>query len=265
MRVAGKVIGALDVAGRADAFDPDDIGVLTHLADQAAIAIVKARLRDQAEQVAVLQERHRLSRELHDSVSQYLFSASLYAEAASQDLAAGHHERLSRHVDGVMSQLREAMLEMRILIFELHPPLLQREGLLGAIERRLAAIEARAGIQSEISVFGSETSLPADVEEALYGVAREALNNALKHANAKKIQVRAHFQPSAVALEVVDDGRGFDPTRASESGGMGLRSMRERLEQLNGKLKIESALQRGASIRAEVAIGAQGGGNGPGS
>jgi PAS domain S-box-containing protein len=252
--VGGNVIGVLDVAGGAGAFESGDIRILNHFADQAAIAIEKARLREQAEQGAVLEERHRLARELHDSVSQDLFSAALYADAASLEIASEHHDLAAEHMETVKALVREAMLEMRILIFELHPPVLEKAGLVGAIETRMAAVEARAGLETEVSVIGDETRLPVDVEEALYGFAQEALNNAHKHSNARSIRVRAHFQPASVTLEVVDDGTGFDRAKADRSGGMGLRSMRERLERLGGRLGIESSPGGGAKLTAEVAV-----------
>ncbi|MHC4970953.1 MAG: sensor histidine kinase [Planctomycetota bacterium] len=252
LRAWGKIIGVLDVAGGRGAFEPSDTRILSHFADQAAIAIEKARLQEQAEQVAVLEERQRLARELHDSVTQSLYSASLYADAAAMVSAAGEGDVAADHIGVVKSLMREALLQMRLLIYELRPPVLEQGGLVGAIEARLAAVEERAGLVTAVVLDGDQVPLPAGVEEALYGFAHEALNNALKHARARSVEVRVRFGRSSVTVEVKDDGVGFDEARALRAGGMGLRGMRERLERLGGRLVIRSEPRNGTRLAAEV-------------
>jgi len=254
LRVEGSTIGVLDVAGGAGSFQREDIRLLSHFADQAAIAIENARLREQAGQLALMAERHRLARELHDSVTQALYSAALYAEAASLAIASGKTDLASTHMEVLRSLAREAMLEMRLLIFELHPPALEQEGLVGAIETRLATVEARAGLQTDISVAGDQDGLSPDAEEALYRFTQEALNNVIKHARAKTVRVRAEFEPTAVRLEVADNGVGFDTANMDKKAGVGLRGMRERLERLGGRMEIESGLGLGARVRAEIPL-----------
>ena len=221
LRAWGRIIGVLDVAGGAGAFEPSDTRILSHFADQAAIAIERARLREKAEQVAVLEERHRLARELHDSVTQSLCSASLYADAAAMVSDAGQSGVAAEHMRVVKSLMREALLQMRLLIYELRPPALERGGLVGAIEARLAAVEERAGLQTAVSADGEQVPLAPRVEDALYGFTLEALNNALKHAKAHSVEVHIQFGRSSVAVEVADDGIGFDEAQACAGGRHG--------------------------------------------
>ena len=253
LKAEGRTIGVLEVAGRAGTFGTTDIRVLSHFADQAAVAIEKARLRKQAEQVAVMEERHRLARELHDSVTQALYSAALYADAASLAIGSGQNGLAAQHMDALRGLAREAMLEMRLLIFELHPPALEQEGLLGALKTRLATVETRAGLETEVSMEGEETRLSPQIEEVLYRFAQEALNNVIKHAQARTVSVRVRSQPPSVRLEVADDGVGFDTADACNRG-MGLRSMKERLERIGGRIEVDSAPGKGTRLRAEVFV-----------
>ncbi len=142
---------------------------------------------------------------------------------------------------------------MRLLIFELHPPELEKEGLAGMLQARLAAVEARAGLRTEIRIEG-ERRLPLAVEEELFHIAQEILNNVVKHARASRVAVALRFDEETVRLEVSDDGVGFDPRDARASGGMGLRGMEERVARLHGALSILSTPHTGT--RVVVNIGA---------
>jgi signal transduction histidine kinase len=129
---------------------------------------------------------------------------------------------------------------------------LENEGLQGALHHRLSAVEKRAGVEARL-VTEEVLDLPPAVEEALFAIAVEALNNALKHAAATSVTVRLQAQSDCVKMEVVDNGRGFDPQRIEETWGMGLKNMRERVEQLNGKLVIISEPGEGTCVQVEVA------------
>jgi signal transduction histidine kinase len=220
-------------------------------ADQAAIAIKNAQLHERAEQLAVVEERQRLARGLHDSVTQVLYSVNLYAEAARMALSAGKAEIAAENLQELRNMAREAMLDMRMLIFELHPPALEEEGLASALQTRLEAVETRSGIQTEFQVEG-DTRMPLAVEEELYHVAQEALNNAVKHARAEKVIVRLFTDCDRFCLEVQDDGRGFDLAAAGKSGGLGLHSIEERVQRINGELAIDSKLGEGTTLRVGV-------------
>src|SRR5512139_3826449 len=181
LHVNGGVIGVLDVVNKAGGFTQDDVPVMSIFANQAAMAIEHARLQQQAEQLAVVAERQRLARELHDSVTQSLYSVTLYANAAALALAAGKSEVTASYLHELQETAQEGMRDMRLLIFQLHPPVLEAEGLVAALQARLAAVEGRAGLQTEFRVEG-ERRLPIAVEGELYWIAQEALNNVRKHA-----------------------------------------------------------------------------------
>ena len=254
LHVNGGVIGVLDVVNKAGGFTDEDVRIMSVFASQAAMAIEHARLQQQAEQLAVLAERQRLARDLHDSVAQSLYSVSLYANAAALALAAGKTEATSSYLTELQETAQEGMRDMRLLIFQLHPPLLETEGLVAALQARLAAVEGRAGPQVEFRVEG-ERRLPIAIEEDLYWIAQEALNNVRKHATAGHVSVHLHFSATSVRLEVIDDGAGFDveAVRAAARGG-GLRTIAERAARVGGQLFHESRPGAGTQLRVEVAL-----------
>jgi signal transduction histidine kinase len=250
--VKDKVTGVINVeSDQLDAFDKSDVAVLQSLSHQAAIAIQNAQLYEQAQQVATLEERQRLARELHDSVTQALYGVTLYAEAAARLLSVGDAKMASEHLREVRQTAQEALREMRLLIFELRPPVLEQEGLVAALETRLQAVEGRSGLETDFIIEG-DIRLPTDVEEGLYRIAQEALNNALKHAQAKCIAVKLRQGAQAVTLEVNDDGIGFDPSTAREQRGLGLPGMEERATGLGGRLAVNSRPGEGTSVKVEV-------------
>lgn len=252
MRARGRVLGALGVLGApGQQFSPEEIALLSAIADQVAIAVENARLHRQAQQLAVAKERARLARELHDSVTQWLYSVTLFADTINRMLAAGEPERVPEYLDRLGAAARQALREMRLLVHELRPPTLEEEGLVGALRLRLSAVERRAGLEATITVEG-RVDLPPPIEEALYQIAREALNNSLKHAFASRIVVRLRAEDGLVEMTVSDDGRGFDPRAAEASGGLGLTTMRERAEALGGTLSINSAPERGTTVAVHL-------------
>ena len=208
-------------------------------------------LEEQTKETAVAAERSRLARELHDSVTQALYSVTLYAEAARLALSAEKRDVAVQNLRELHNMAREAMIDMRMLIFELHPPVLEEEGLVAALQARLAAVESRARLQTEIAVEG-ERRLPISVEEELFRIALEALNNVNKHANAQQVTIDLLFGNEEICLEIRDDGAGFDPVVARGSGGMGLLGMEERVQRIKGSLVIESAPGCGTVVRVEV-------------
>lgn len=252
LRRANSVVGALDVVNKPGGFSQEDQWTLSLYADGAAIAIETARLRDRAEQLSIVEERQRLARELHDSVAQALYSVTLYAEAARLAMSAGKEDTAASSLQKLQQMAREAMIDMRMLIFELHPPVLEEEGLAAALQARLASVEGRAGLHTALTVE-AEGRPPLRVEEELFRIAVEALNNVVRHAQAREVTVNLWCNGQAAGLEVVDDGRGFDPATAREPGGMGLRGMEERARRIGGTLEVVSARGRGTRIRVEVA------------
>ena len=240
LQVEGTSIGALNVANKPGGFTEDDVRILGLLADVAAIAIENARLREKAERLAIRQEREWLARELHDSVTQAMYSVTLYAEATRLALEADKQDVATENLRELQAMAREALFDIRLLIFELHPPILEGQGLAASLRIRLAAVENRAGLQTEMHVEGARV-LPLAIEEELYRIALEALNNVVKHARAQRVTVHVRFNEQLVGLEISDDGIGYDPAIAADSGGMGLRSMEERAQRINGKLAVQRA------------------------
>ena len=232
-------------------FSQEEIQLALSVADQAALAIENARLRGQAEQAAAFAERSRLARELHDSVTQSLYSITLYSEAVARMLTAGAGLEAVEHLRELRATAQEALREMRLLIFQLSPPILDQGGLAGALQIRLDAVESRGGLKVDLQARGPERLAPL-VRQELYQIAQEALNNALKHARAQAVRVLLDFQESGTRLEVRDDGKGFDPDKTDRSGGLGLRGMRERVQGIGGTLQVESAPGQGTTVRVTV-------------
>ncbi|HEX9133734.1 MAG TPA: sensor histidine kinase [Ktedonobacteraceae bacterium] len=201
--------------------------------NQAAVALENARLYEQAQELAALEERQRLARELHDSVSQALYGITLGTHTA-RTLLERDPGKVAEPLDYVLSQAEAALTEMRALIFELRPESLETEGLVAALSRQAAALRARHEIEVSTE-FCEEPDLPLKVKEGLYRVAQEALHNTAKHARANKVNLRMHVDTEGILLEVRDNGVGFDTTR-SFPGHLGLHSMRERVARLGGTL-----------------------------
>jgi signal transduction histidine kinase len=238
---------------RRQTFSDEEIELGVALGDQAALAIENARLRSQASQVAVVAERERLARELHDSVTQSLYSLTLLAEASQRMVGAGDLEPVREYTARLGEIAQQALREMRLLVYQLRPLVLRREGLVGALQQRLDAVEKRAGVDARLLVEGP-IELPVDVEDGLYRIAQEALNNALKHAVPTSVTVRISTNGEWVTLEVSDDGRGFDPERVSDEGGMGLVNMLGRAERLGGELALLSAPGEGTTVRVSLEV-----------
>jgi signal transduction histidine kinase len=251
LQVEGTPIGALNVANKPGGFTEDDVRMLGLLADVAAIAIENARMREQVKQLAIVEERQWLARELHDSVTQAMYSVTLYAEATRLALLSGKFDVAAENLQELQAMAREALFSIRLLIFDLHPPILEGQGLAEALRIRLAAVESRAGLQTEIFVDG-ERRLPLPVEEELYRIALEALNNVVKHAHARCVTVRVRLDESLAVLEISDDGTGYDPEQARDSGGMGLRGMDERAQRIHARLEAKTVPGEGTVLRVEV-------------
>jgi signal transduction histidine kinase len=177
----------------------------------------------------------------------------MFAEAASRLLTAGKVELATDHLSELRGTAQEALQEMRLLLFELRPPMLEEEGLVAALQTRLEAVERRSGLETELRVEGENGSqLPPRLEDGLYRIAQEALNNALKHAQARHVTVSLRQDPQKVTLEISDDGRGFDLATIHDHAGLGLRGMEERVAQLGAHLSIDSQPGQGTKIKVEV-------------
>ncbi|MBV7332355.1 PAS domain S-box protein [Chloroflexi bacterium TSY] len=252
--VGEQMIGLLSVSHNLPDYYTTQQGELVKaFADQAALAIVNAQRYQQAPIEAVGEERNRLARELHDSVTQALYTANLYAGATERALSSGKYDVSQEYIHELQGTIREATHDMRLLIFELRPPLLENEGLAAAIRARIEAVESRSGIDVQL-LADDQVRPPIGVEAELYRVAQEALNNIVKHAQAKAVEIKLRMGNDHFLLEVRDNGRGFDPQTNGGDGHIGLTSMAERVEKLGGTLTIDTALGHGPSIRVAVPV-----------
>lgn len=250
--IGGKVFGVFGMNYcYPRTFSADDRRLFLALAQRAALAIENAHLYEQVQQAAILEERRRLARELHDAVTQSLYSLTLFAEAGRRLARAGDLERVQGYLERLGETAQQALKEMRLLVYELRPLALEREGLVGALQQRLDAVEKRAGVQARLLVE-DEVELPQSAEGELYRVAVEALNNALKHARATAVTVRIRPRATGVELVIADNGCGFDPEMAGDRSGVGLASMRERVARLGGALTLRSVPGEGTTIRVEL-------------
>lgn len=207
------------------------------------------QLKEAQLKVAALEERQRLARELHDSVSQALYGIALGARTAQIQLERDP-ARLAEPLDYILSLAEAGLSEMRALIFELRPESLQNEGLVVALTKQADALRARYKL-NVITRFASEPDLALDVKEALYRIAQEALHNVARHAHATQVELSLHDADETLTLVVRDNGKGFDPAQ-KYPGHLGLKSMRERAAQIGGMLRIASQPGEGTMITVDV-------------
>jgi two-component system nitrate/nitrite sensor histidine kinase NarX len=262
--IAGdEVLGVIAVQSYTteNVYDEGHINLLPTIAAQAAIAIENARLYEQAQQAAVLEERNRLARELHDAVTQTLFSASLIAETLPPLWENDQDE--ARELLKELRQLsRGALAEMRTLLLELRPAALIEASLTDLLHQLGEAVMGRTGLPVTVIVEG-KGALPPDVHVTVYRIAQEALNNVVKHARASQVTVNLRCAPpfptdiplagwgdrgGAIELYVSDDGRGFDPSHVPPES-MGLDIIRERAQAIGARLTVASEIGRGTEVK----------------
>ena len=248
----GHKLGVLSVVGeRGRQFSADEVALLDSIADEVSLAIENARLHERTEQLAVMEERNRLARELHDSVTQLLYSLTLFAEAGQRMVRARDFGRAEQYLQKLGETAQQAHKEMRLLIYELRSPVLEKEGLVNALQHRLDTVEKRAGLEASLQIH-CDFHLPASIEDGLFRIALEALNNALKHSAATKIGVCLQDVDHQITLEVRDNGKGFALETAQNGGGLGLRGMKERAEHMGGSLEILSKPGEGTCIAVKL-------------
>jgi signal transduction histidine kinase len=222
---------------------------------QVATAIENARLYDQAQDIAALEERQRLARELHDSTSQVLFSIQLGSRALRNFLQEEQLSEAKETVNYLIALAKGGLDEMRALIFDLRPESIEKEGLLGALQKQIVALKDRYNLELEVR-FSRETEpeLPLKYKEAIYRVAREALHNVVKHASTERVELELTWDSQAIRLVVRDYGIGFEPD-GDFTGHYGLHTMQERAQKLPGaNLSIESKPGEGARVCLDVPL-----------
>jgi signal transduction histidine kinase len=216
------------------------------------LADKNAQLAEQAAQLAAVEERNRLARDLHDSVSQELFSLTMLAAAARRTLEARPDLTSARLLE-IEESARRALEETRSLIFALRPAALDGRGLAPALRDLLDALRERQGLSVTLHCEG-ERRLPLEHEQALFRIVQEALANVARHSGVREAEVELRYQDEHVALVVHDEGRGFDPSAIRNPRAIGLQSMTERAEALGGSFRVVSAPGEGTRIEVELPV-----------
>jgi len=244
--VEGDVYGNITLYYRAPRhFSEEEISLTVAFGEQASLAVENARLRMRAKASAASEERNRLARELHDAVTQTLFSASLIAEVVPL-IWEKNPEQGRQRLEELRELTRGALAEMRTLLLELRPATLTESSLPELLRQLAEAVIGRSRLTVDLSVKGEE-QLPPDVQIVFYRIAQESLNNVTKHAAANSVAISLHFEPHAVSLSVADDGRGFEMEELSPDS-LGMSIMRERVEEIGATLEIDSIVGEGTTI-----------------
>ncbi|WP_415954075.1 GAF domain-containing sensor histidine kinase [Streptomyces sp. KLOTTS4A1] len=232
-------------------FTQDDEDLLGILAQHAAIALTNARLYERSRELTIAEERTRLAHELHDAVSQKLFSLRLTAQAAAK-LIDRDPVRAKGELQQVAALAAEAADELRAAVVELRPAALDEDGLVATLRTHIQVLD-RAHAPHVTFTCEGVRALPASQEEAMLRVAQEALHNALRHSEAAHVDVVLERRGQGAVLRVGDDGQGFDPRATRRAGRhLGLVSMRDRASGVGGRLHVESAPGQGTTIEMEV-------------
>ncbi|HEX2913240.1 MAG TPA: histidine kinase [Chloroflexia bacterium] len=245
----GKVVGVANLTSNTiKHMEKRDLELLRAIGNQIGIAVDNAQLYQQASALAAVDERNRLARDLHDSVTQTLFSITLTAESAKA-MMLRKPEKVETQIDRLQILARGALAEMRSLIFQLRPAALQEQGLVAALEKHIAALKAKE-LDIDLNVEGARR-LSDEHEQALYRIAQEAFNNIVKHARATHSWVDLKITDEGVSLTIRDNGEGFDAASVMakrDRSSLGLTSMRERAELAGGTYTIESSPGEGTTV-----------------
>lgn len=253
---SGNLVGVLSAVTRsANPLDDHDIQVITAIGSWAGLAIENARLHNDARRLAVLEERDRIGMDLHDGIIQSIYGVGLVLEHARL-LAAEDPQKSQERIQQAIDSLNHAIRDIRSYILDLRPRQFGNENLLDALKR--LAVEFRANTLAEAALTGDPDEI-RDISQAqalvLFHICQEALANAAKHAQAKKVEIRVWTTPERYLLEIRDNGRGFDMKKMNITLGHGLSNMRTRAQHVGGDVEICSVMDDGTSILAWVPRG----------
>ena len=254
MVVAGALVGVVVFFFLAQrTLTTEEVETASVLSDEILFAVESDRLQKRAREGAALKERERLANELHDAVTQSVYSLTLFAKAGQRHAASGNLARVQEDLQQLGVTAQQAMKQMRLLLYELRPNVLEQTGLLAALQQRLEAVEQGAGLDATLEIAGP-LRLPSHIEDCLYRIAQEALNNVLRHSSASQVLVRIQVDGDIVTLEITDDGAGFEVTPEVNEHGIGMNQMRARAAALNADLTIESTSGQGTCVRVAVLV-----------
>jgi signal transduction histidine kinase/putative methionine-R-sulfoxide reductase with GAF domain len=245
--IGTQILGACTVRfARPRDFVPEELTLARALALQATLALQLARLEEQGRRSAVLDERNRMARDIHDTLAQGFTGVVIQLEAAKDANARHRPLEANAHIQRASELARQSLAEARRSVHALRPLALEQGSLGAAIEGLLHRMTAGTGIDASLEVRGRPWDLPAQWEDDLLHIGQEAVANALKHAGPKRLRVTIEFGEGAVTLTISDDGSGFEASRSA--AGFGLSGMRERVERLGGRLALRSAPGDGTAV-----------------
>lgn len=211
----------------------------------------RIKLEQENKELAIIEERNRIARELHDSVSQNLFGINLNLNTLNYLLE--HNPEKSKHmIKQLQEMIQEVQAEMRLMIYELKPLDLSKRGFLETIENLITLFKKRYNLVISFSLIGNEDFIDNEIQLTLYRIIQEALNNIVKHANASKIQISLQIQEDNIHLSIHDNGEGFNLEEIDKNNNFGIQGMEERIAQIKGKLLIESTVGEGTTIQAII-------------
>ena len=227
---------------------PEELSLLSSIGQQIGVAMENAHLYEQAEQTAIAAERNRLARELHDAVTQTLFSANLIADVIPRIWKRNPEEGL-QNLEELRQLTRGALAEMRTMLLEMRPESLERADIKSLLTQLADAFIGRVRVPVSLDIQG-DCELTHEVKIVFYRVAQEALNNIAKHSGARQVDVHLECQPGQLNLCIKDDGLGFEPD-SLPPGHMGIAIMRERANSIGASLKIESQSGQGTTVELD--------------
>ena len=247
MLTSGRVAGFIGIRfTKKRAFQPEELNLSRALAHQAMLAMQLMRLSRESQQAAVIAERNRMARDIHDTLAQGLTGVIVQLEAAEDAQAQNLPKDAAAHIERASDLARDSLQEARRSVHALRPLVLAGKNLCAAIEELIRKMVTGTNLHTEFTIQGEPQLMPQEWEENLLRVAQEILTNTLRHARASHFKVHFAFDPQAIRLELRDDGCGFDPAKRYD--GFGLLGIKERIESMGGELTVQSAPENGTAI-----------------
>lgn len=255
MRAGGKILGFLSLARKSEQeYSPEDISTLKSIAEQIGVVLHSKHQQEQARLNKIMEDRQILAQNLHDAVTQSVYSITMFSEAGKIQIGQGDADEAGITFQHIGEAARQSLTELRLFIHKLRPSILPEQGLIAALHMRLAAVEGRSGLRTYLSA-NEGLRFPAHVENECFFIAIEALNNILKHAWAGKITIAIQEEDGILDMRIEDDGCGFNlQDTLRQQAGMGLNNMIERAQKLGGTIHIQSTPDEGTKIQVRIPL-----------